>query len=174
MLFDLETRRSSKEVGGWANTHRMLLAVGVVLHLQEGRFETFREDRVHELIARLEGADLVVGFNIRRFDYPLLSAYTGIDYNRTLPTLDLLEDVHRTVGRRISMNDLARETLGVEKSADGLQSLEWVRQDRLDLVEAYCQRDVEILRDLYLYGRRLGYVLYRDRRNATLKLPVDW
>jgi len=174
MLFDLETRRSAKEVGGWANIHRMLLATGVVLHLEQGRFETFFEDRVLDLIERLERADLVVGFNIRRFDYPLLSAYTGIDYNRTLPTLDLLEEVHRQIGRRISLNDLARETLGEEKSADGLQSLEWVKQGRLDLVEEYCRHDVEILRDLYLFGRREGFVLYRDKRKRVLKLPVDW
>ncbi len=62
----------------------------------------------------------------------------------------------------------------MEKSADGLQSLEWVKQGRLDLVEEYCRRDVEILRDLYLYGRRMGYVLYRDRSDRKVKLEVDW
>ena len=129
---------------------------------------------MHDLIDRLRAADLVVGFNIRRFDYPLLSAYTGVDYNRALPTLDLLEEVHRQTRRRISLNDLARETLGQEKSADGLQSLQWVSEGRLDLVETYCRHDVEILRDLYLFGRRMGHVLYRDKRDRVLKLPVDW
>lgn len=174
VLFDLETQRSSREVGGWFNTHRMLIAVGVVCHLQEGRFETFFEDRTTDLIDRLTDADLVVGFNVRRFDYRVLEAYTGIDYNRKLPTLDLLEEVRRRTGRRIALNDLARETLGVGKSADGLQSLEWVRQGRLDLVEAYCRHDVEILRDLYLFGRRMGHILYRDREEQVLKLRVDW
>ena len=61
------------------------------------------------------------------------------------------------------------------KSADGLQSLEWVRQGRLDLVEQYCRRDVEILRDLYLHGRREGFLFYRDkRRDVRLKLGVEW
>ena len=44
----------------------------------------------------------------------------------------------------------------------------------MDLVEAYCRHDVELLRDLYLFGRRMGYVLYRDKKENTLKLPVDW
>jgi DEAD/DEAH box helicase domain-containing protein len=152
----------------------MLLAVGVVCHLQEGRFETFFEDRTLDLIERLDAADLVVGFNIRRFDYEVLSGYTGIDYNRKLPTLDLLEDVHQRAGRRIGLGALTRETLGVDKSADGLASVEWVREGRLDLVEQYCRRDVEIMRDLYLYGRRMGFVLYRDRDDRVLKLRVDW
>jgi DEAD/DEAH box helicase domain-containing protein len=73
------------------------------------------------------------------------------------------------------MGHLAQETLGVGKSADGLQSLEWVRQGRLDLVEAYCRKDVEILRDLYLHGRREGHLYYRDRnRDLRLKLGVEW
>jgi hypothetical protein len=103
VLFDLETQRSSKQVGGWDKSYRMLVAVGVVCHLQDGRFETFFEDRTVDLIERLDAADLVVGFNIKRFDYQVLEGYTGIDYNRKLPTLDLLEDVHRQAGFRISM-----------------------------------------------------------------------
>ena len=174
VLFDLETQRSSRQVGGWLNTHRMRVSVGVVCHLQEGRFETFFEDRTLDLIERLTAADLVVGFNIRRFDYEVLSGYTGIDYNRKLPTLDLLEDVHRQAGKRIGLNALARETVGAEKTADGLQSIEWVREGRLDLVEEYCRHDVEIMRDLYLFGRRMGYILYRDKSDRVLKLRVDW
>lgn len=174
VLFDLETRRSAAEVGGWGRAYRMLVAVGVVLQLEEGRFETFFEDRVGELIARLEAADLVVGFNVERFDYRVLSGYTGIDYRRRLPTLDLLQEVRRGLGFRLGLDHLARETLQVGKQADGLQSLEWVREGRLDLVEAYCRSDVELLRDLYLFGRRMGYLLYRDKQERRVKLPVDW
>ena len=88
--------------------------------------------------------------------------------------MDLLEEVHRSVGFRLSHNHLALETLEVERTADGLQSLEWVKQGRLDLVEEYCRKDVEILRDLYLHGRRVGHVFYRDRQKRKIKLPVDW
>jgi DEAD/DEAH box helicase domain-containing protein len=73
------------------------------------------------------------------------------------------------------MDHLAQETLGVGKSADGLQSLEWVKEGRFDLVEEYCRHDVEILRDLYLFGRREGYLLYRRKGgDACLRLPVEW
>jgi DEAD/DEAH box helicase domain-containing protein len=175
VLFDLETLRSAAEVGGWHKAHRMGIATGVVCWLEEGRFEVFPESAVHALSDALRAATLVIGFNIRRFDYKVLSGYTGMDYARLLPTLDLLEDVYARAGRRIGMGHLAQETLGTDKSADGLQSLEWVRQGRLDLVEAYCRKDVEILRDLYLYGRREGCLFFRDRRrDARIKLCVDW
>jgi DEAD/DEAH box helicase domain-containing protein len=175
LLFDLETLRSAADVGGWGNAHRMGVAVGVVCYLEEGRFEVFAEPRVRALVEALKSASLVIGYNVRRFDYRVLSGYTGEDYARLLPTLDLLEHVHSRLGFRVAMGHLAQETLGTPKSADGLQSLEWVRQGRLDLVEQYCRRDVEILRDLYLHGRREGFLLYRDRRrDVRLKLRVGW
>ncbi|HEX3130485.1 MAG TPA: DEAD/DEAH box helicase [Thermoanaerobaculia bacterium] len=175
ILFDLETLRGASEVGGWTNIHRMGLALGVLCHLEDGHFEVFHEGQIRDLIESLRRATLVIGFNSRRFDYRVLSGYTGEDYNRLLPTLDLLEDITRRIGFRVGMGHLAQETLGLGKSADGLQSLRWVREGRMDLVEQYCKKDVEILRDLYLHGRRERCLFYRDRqRDVRLKLPVEW
>jgi DEAD/DEAH box helicase domain-containing protein len=175
VLFDVETLRSAAEVGGFGNCHRMGVAIAVACFLEEGSFAAYGERQVHELATALRQATLVVGFNVKRFDFGVLAGYTGEDYCRTLPTLDLLEDVHLRLGFRVAMGRLALDTLGLGKSADGLQSLEWVKQGRLDLVEAYCRRDVEILRDLYLHGRREGCLFYHDqRRDVRLRLAVDW
>jgi len=173
VLFDVETRRSADEVGGWSKAHRMGIAVAVALHLEEGRFETFLEPDVPRLVAALKGAGLVVGYNSRRFDYAVLSGYTGEDYAKTLPTLDLLESLHARLRFRVGLGHVARETLGVDKSADGLVSLEWVRQGRLDLVEDYCRRDVELLRDVYLHGRREGHVVVATKA-GRIRVEVDW
>lgn len=175
VLFDVETKRGAADVGGWGNIHRMGLAVAVACHLEEGRFEVFREPDAARLAEVLAAATLVVGFNVKRFDYRVLAGYTGVDYARYLPTFDLLEELHRALGVRVGLNALAQATLGTGKSADGLQSLEWVRQGRLDLVEEYCRKDVEVLRDLYLHGRREGCVHLTDKRRGTaVRLRVEW
>ncbi len=175
VLFDLETILSAAQVGGWGNSHRMGISIAVAYHLEEERFEVFPEERVDDLHDTLRAADLVVGFNIRRFDYAVLSGYTGEDYARTLPTLDLLEEINHRLGFRLGLDHLAQETLGTAKSGDGLQCLEWVQAGRLDLVEPYCRKDVEILRDLFLHGRQEGCVYYRDRAgDRKLRLPVAW
>jgi DEAD/DEAH box helicase domain-containing protein len=157
----------------------MGVAIGVACVLEEGRFEVYDESQVRDLVALLKGADLVIGFNIRRFDYLVLSGYTGEDLNRLVPTFDLLEDIHRRLGFRCGLGALAQATLGTPKSADGLQSLDGVKHGRLDLVTDYCRKDVEILRDLYLFGRREGHVYYPDKKGPDkkgerLKLSVDW
>jgi len=153
----------------------MGVAIAVACFLEENRFEVYTEDRVWELAAALRSAKLVIGFNIVGFDYKVLNGYTGEDYRRSLTTLDLLQDIHKRLGKRLSLSHLCQETLGADKTADGLISLQWVKEGRLDLVEAYCRKDVELLRDLYLFGRREGYVLYRSKgAGKQRKLPVDW
>ena len=171
MMFDLETQRSAAEVGGWNNAHLMRLALAVIWDSADGRFHSFREAQVQELIARLSEADLVVGFNVVRFDYRVLRGYTDRDLAE-LPTFDLLDAVHTRMGFRVSLGHLGEETLGAVKSADGLQSLEWWKQGRIDEIERYCRQDVRILRDLFDHARSRGHLIFRTRRGERVKLPM--
>jgi DEAD/DEAH box helicase domain-containing protein len=173
VVFDLETLRSAEDVGGWRNTHLMGMAVGVILEVRSGKMLTCFEDAVDRLIDRLLAADLVVGFNHRRFDYRVLSNYRHVDW-KAIPSLDILEVVHRTLKHRLSLQHLAQETLGETKSADGLQSLQWVKEGRLDLVAEYCRRDVEVTYRLFAFGVRHGYLLYRNWSGERLRCPVNW
>nr|MDA3895225.1 hypothetical protein [Desulfobacteraceae bacterium] len=55
------------------------------------------EDDVPCLIDYLKALDLVIGFNIKRFDYNVLNGYSDFDF-LSLPTLDLLESIHHHLG----------------------------------------------------------------------------
>lgn len=173
VIFDVETQRSAKDVGGWHNTHLMRLALAVVYDVQSQQFETYLEDRAEALVERLCAASLVIGFNIRRFDYGVLAAYTPRKL-ASLPTFDLLEDIHSRLGFRLSLAHLGEETLGRSKTADGLQSLEWFKQGRIDEIETYCRADVALVRDLLEFAEREGHVRFRSRSGECLRLPVDW
>jgi DEAD/DEAH box helicase domain-containing protein len=173
ILLDIETQRSAEEVGGWHNTHLMRLALAVIYDAREGRFETYTEERATELLDRLFDADLVVGFNIRRFDYGVLGAYAARPLE-DLVTFDLLEDLHRRLGRRVSLAHLAEETLGAAKGGDGLQAIEWFRAGELERLETYCRRDVELVRDLLAYGEREQHVRIRTRDGVLVRVPVEW
>ena len=173
LIVDVETQRSAQEVGGWQNTHLMRLALAVVYDTGSGAFETYTERDAEALIERLFAAPAVVGFNVRRFDYAVLRAYTARRLE-DLPTFDLLEDVHRKLGYRLSLDHLARETLGRGKTGDGLQSLTWWREGRVDLIEAYCRKDVELTRDLMVFAARERHVLFQRKDGERVRLPVDW
>jgi DEAD/DEAH box helicase domain-containing protein len=173
LFFDLETQKSAEEVGGWQNLAAMKLALAVTFNDLNGRFKTYFEKDVNDLFLDLLTADRVVGYNIDRFDLPVLAGYTDRDLSR-VRTLDMLADIYRKLGFRLKLADVAKATLGVGKSADGLQSLQWWKEGKTDLIEQYCRRDVEVTRDVFLFGRNNGYVLYPDREGRSLRLPVDW
>jgi DEAD/DEAH box helicase domain-containing protein len=174
VAFDLETRRSAAEVGGWEQVARMGMALAVVQDLATGEARSYLEADAQALLVDLLSADLVIGYNVKRFDYTVLAAYAPEGALRRVPTLDLFEEIHRVLGFRVKLAAIAAATLGVTKSADGLQSLQWFREGRLDLIEEYCRLDVRLTADLYRFGLDHGYLLYPDRDGQAMRVPATW
>lgn len=172
-VFDIETRKSAEEVGGWHRADLMRVSVAVLYEHAEQRFSTFTEETIDAMIERLFALDLVVGFNNKRFDNKVLSAYTNRDL-ATLPSFDILEAVTERLGYRLSLDRLAEKTLQVKKDGDGLQALRWFRQGEMKKLAAYCQKDVEITRDLFLFGLRQQYLLFQNKAGHEVRLPVDF
>jgi DEAD/DEAH box helicase domain-containing protein len=173
VFFDLETQHSLQEVGGRRNIHRLGLSVAVTYSSDDGTFRRYTEDSVPELIVELQRADQVIGFNLLRFDYVVLSGYTSVQLSR-LPTVDMLDHIHRRLGFRVGLDSLTNATLGSSKSADGLQAVRWWKAGEMDKLLAYCEQDVEVTRLLYEFGRRHRYVQFRDRRHRLRQVPVNW
>ncbi|MFP4212982.1 MAG: DEAD/DEAH box helicase [Desulfohalobiaceae bacterium] len=172
-VLDLETQRSAQEVGGWKKAHKMGISCAVLWDSKQGKCFYYLEAQVPELVQHLQSLPLVVGFNLLRFDYQVLSGYNP-DRLQQLPTLDLLQEVYTRLGFRLSLQHLARTTLGVEKSADGLQALTWWQQGELQKIMDYCRQDVLITKDIYEFGRSQGYVLYQNKAGSLVRLPVQW
>jgi DEAD/DEAH box helicase domain-containing protein len=174
LYFDLETQKSATEVGGWQNIHLMMVSVAVLFDSLGDRFCIFTEDQIDGLIEHFEMADLVIGFNLKRFDYKVLESYICRELGK-IPAFDILEDIHNRLGHRLSLDHLAKETLNKEKSADGLQALEWFKAGEIEKLTEYCKRDVALTRDLFLHGLEKGYLVYRNKReNERVRLLVDW
>ena len=175
IFFDVETLRGADDVGGWNYINKMGLALAVTLDGATGAFRTWREDEAPALIDALLAADRVVGFNQDRFDLTVLSAYPGGRRLARVRSLDLLKEIQAVIGRRLGLAHLAEATLGAGKSADGLQSLVWVREGRFDLIERYCRDDVLLTAALWAHGRARGHVLARDKGTGrVLRIPVSW
>ncbi len=172
-VFDLETKRSAADVGGWHRASRMGMSVAVVYDSKLDSYSTYLEQEVAALISHLQQFDMVVGFNNRRFDNRVLSAYTSYPLQE-LPTMDILEHITSRLGYRLSLDRLAENSLGVKKTADGLQALKWYKEGRMDEIIDYCRRDVEITRDLYLYGLRNRYLLFNNKAGQVVRLPVSF
>ncbi len=172
-VLDLETQRSAAEVGGWNRADRMGISCGVLYDSKKDTFRAYLEDQIAGLIEDLQKIDLIVGFNIKRFDYLVLKGYSNFDFS-TLNTLDILEDIHSRLGFRLSLAHLAQETLGTTKQTDGLQALKWWREGRIRDIVDYCKKDVKLTRDLFLFGRQNRYLIFSNRGQKRMRVPVDW
>jgi len=172
-VLDLETQRSAAEVGGWHHADRMQISCGVLYDSQPDTFIEYFEDHIERLVEDLQRFDLIVGFNIKRFDYRVLQGYSDFDFS-TLNTLDILENIHSTLGFRLSLAHLARATLGATKQADGLQALQWWKEGRITEIVDYCKMDVKLTRDLFIFGRQNGYLIFINRDRKKVRIPVQW
>jgi len=172
-VFDLETQLSAAEVGGWHRADLMKISCAVLYDSKKDRFVDYLENRIPQFIKHLQTFDLVIGFNIKRFDYRVLKGYSNFNFDG-LNTLDILEEVKNHLGFRLSLAHLAEVSLGTQKTADGLQALRWWRQGRILEVIEYCRQDVRITRDLFRYGKKNKYLLFIDRSHQTVRIPVDW
>jgi len=126
-----------------------------------------------EFIEHLKRLDLVVGFNIKRFDYQVLTGYSEFDF-KSLQTLDILEDIYNHLGYRLSLAHLAEVTLEKKKTADGLQALRWWKEGRMQEIIEYCKADVAITKELFVYGRENSYLLFQNKAEKTVRIPVNW
>ncbi len=173
VYFDLETQRSAEEVGGWSNISRMGMSIGVLYSTARGQYRVYGEKHVNDLLQDLQRADLVVGFNNLRFDYEVLHAYTPLDL-RQLPTLDLMVDLQNTLQHRLSLDSIATATFGLEKTAEGLQAIQWFREGKLMEIAEYCCYDVKLTKLVHEYGVQCGEIFYNNRLGRKLSVAVSW
>ncbi len=174
VVFDLETQNLFEEVGGRNNIAALKMSCAVTWSSVKNDFTVYWEQDVPALVAELKSADRVVGFNVKGFDYEVLRPYVPNERLQFLPTLDLMDDLFRTLGFRLKLDAIARATLGETKTADGLQAVTWWREGRLDLLAEYCKMDVEVTRRIYEFGCANGYVHYFTRLGSKQKVQVNW
>jgi len=174
LVLDLETQKDFNEVDG----RRMeLLGVSVagVYSYAEDRYDAYLEaDLASKLGPRLKEAELVIGFNIRRFDMPVLQPYLPFSVS-TVPLLDIMEEIVKNLGHRVSLDSLAKATLGRGKSGSGLDALKWFKEGKFDLITKYCLDDVKLTKEVYDYGKEHGKLFVTSRfSEEKLHVPVFW
>ncbi len=173
VYFDLETQRSADEVGGWDNISRMGMSVAVTYNTASSEYRIYGEKQVDGLLRELQRADLVVGFNNLRFDYEVLHGYTALDL-RQLPTLDMLMVLQNQLQHRLSLDSIATATFGVEKTAEGMQAIQWFKEGKLMEIAEYCCYDVKLTKLVHEYGVQNRCVHYHNRFGKKLSVAVSW
>ena len=172
LVVDIETQKIAQDVGGWDHIDKLGVSVACAYDSKTGEFLAYRENELEKL-HKLCKERLVVGYNIIGFDLKVLSAY-GFDSKR-FDVFDIMLDVQQTSGWRfVKLDHIAQATLGTEKSADGLQAVEWYKQGEIEKIIEYCKKDVEITRDVFTYGMKNGHIKIAKSEANPATFPVQW
>lgn len=160
IVFDLETQNTFSEVGSNDST-ALDISVATVYDSETDRYTTVTVDEIDQLWPIIERADALVGYNSNHFDIPLLNKYYPGDLTQ-IKSIDLLEDIRLSLGRRLRLDSVAEATIGAKKSADGLQAVRWWREGKIKEIKKYCEQDVRVTKEVFEYARKHGHVKFKD------------
>jgi len=176
LVLDVETQKSFKEVGKSKAMSLSKLKVSVVCvydYLTEA-YSSYEEKEMTKFGERLQTADLIIGFNIRRFDMAVLQPYLFRPVEQ-FPVLDLLDDIETARGHRVSLDSVARATVKEGKSGDGAEALVLFKEGRMEELKKYCLDDVRLTKNVYEFGCKEGKIYFTSTWDfKTHEVPVNW
>ena len=173
LVLDLETQKTFDAVGR-DNFHKLKVSVVGVYDYLTDEYRTYEESEIPILETRLKDAELIIGFNIRRFDFAVLAPYLFLSVE-TLPMLDLMEEIEKVRGHRVALHSVAQATLGITKTGDGWNAVNLYEQGRMDELKRYCLNDVKLTKEVYEYGCRENRVFFISNRDwKKYEIPIAW
>ena len=183
VIFDIETQNWFDETGVDAPADLKVSVVSLYTrqldeNLQEvsGQMFSFWEKELDNMWKYFLSADRIIGFNSINFDVPVLCSYAPSGFSK-LPHFDIMDHVKAATGRRVSLNKIAKDTLGTAKTDSGANAvLYWQKHDRESLakLKSYCEADVAITRDIYDFGLKNKYLKFTDHWNNPRQIEVDF
>lgn len=183
VFFDCETKKFFDEVDGWDAAKLGVSVVSVYSRTVDekfnevsGRMESYWEAGFPTMWEVFAKADRIIGFNTISFDIPALSPYAPISFSK-LPHFDILARIKEVEGKRVSLDSIARGTLGTHKSDTGENAIKyWNAGDHesLSKLKEYCEDDVVLTRDIYDHAFKTGFLKYVDFWNEIHEVKLDF
>lgn len=167
IVFDIET------VGNIRDYSSLKVTVVSIYEYATQQYRSFDEHQLGDLWPILEKADRLIGYNSLGFDIPVLNNFYPGDL-ATIPHLDLLQVIKESSGKRYKLDDIAKATLQIQKSADGLQAMRWYEEGKIDEIKKYCEQDVKVTMEVYEYGKKNHMLYYPTLTGEILPIAVDF
>lgn len=172
-VLDVETQKGFNEVDR-KKLHLLKISVACVYDSKTDSYIGYEEKELTRLEELLKQVDLIVGFNIRDFDMEVLAPYFASSV-KNLPVLDLLVEIEKVRGHRVSLQSVAQATLQLSKSGSGWDAIRLFKEGRMEELKKYCFDDVKITKEVYEYGVKHGKVSFISNRDyQTHEIPIDW
>ncbi len=170
IVFDIETANTFHDVGKNEPEALDISVVGIYDSMTDS-YNSYLGHELGRLWPIMEQADSIVGFNSDYFDIPILNKYYSGDLKK-IKSIDLMQEVRKVLGRRVSLANVAKATIGESKTGDGLQAITWWRNGEIEKLTKYCIQDVRITKKLYEYALKNGFLKIKDGLKE-IKIPLE-
>ncbi len=173
VVIDIETKNTFADVGR-DNFGGLNISVVGVYSYNKDSYVAYDEHQLAELGELMKNTGLLIGFSITRFDLPVMAKHYDFDLF-AIPRLDILYEIELQIGKRISLDLLAKENLGYGKTGHGIDAPILYGEGKMDELKKYCLNDVKVTKELYDLGKKQGFLNIPVRNSSTPeKATFDW
>ncbi len=170
IVFDIETENIFD--AGSMNTDNLKISVVGAYNFRNNKYTAYTVDELDNLWKDIKDSQMLVGFNSNKFDIPILQRYADFDIKKEIKSIDILEEIKRSFGRRIKLDLIAKGTLGKGKSGHGLKAVDLWKEGKYEEVKKYCLDDVKITKEVYEYALKYGKLKFEDL-GAIYEMTID-
>ncbi len=167
IVFDIETKNSFEEVGCYNNLKDLEVSVACFYSYKEDKYFCLEEKELKEFEEYLKKTELLIGFSSKRFDIPVLEKYFNFNLN-ALPHFDILEEIEKSLGRRVGLGVLAEANIGSGKLSNGAEAINMYKRGEIAALKEYCLQDVKITKEIFELIKKQGYLWVPQKNNPEM------
>lgn len=183
LIFDLETKKWFDETGttdpgdlGVSIVSAYFRQLDATFNEVSGQIMSFWERDFDKMWKYFFDSDRIIGFNSIHFDVPALRPYAPKGF-KDLPHFDILSEIKDESGHRVSLNRVAKDTIGEEKIDKGENATQYFQNgddQSLRQLCKYCEADVILTKKVYDFGFKNKLLKYTDYWNNARTVNVDF
>jgi DEAD/DEAH box helicase domain-containing protein len=171
IVFDIETKNLLSDPDVLNNLLKLNISVVGAYSYNQDKYLVFEEHELPVLEEMMKNAGLIIGFYSKKFDVPVLNKYFKFNLE-AIPHYDILDEIEKVWGRRISLDLLGEANLGLKKSGHGLDAIDWWNNGEIQKLKDYCVQDVKITKEIFdLIGKQK--YLWIPQRNVPEMAKVS-
>ncbi|RJQ14837.1 hypothetical protein C4553_00045 [Candidatus Parcubacteria bacterium] len=175
IVLDLETKKDFREIGSKRKPGLLGVSVVGIYDYTDNKYKTFEESQIWELENILVSSPMIIGFNIKGFDFLVLEPYLKQVKIKDINSVDIMEEIARYSGFRVSLDSVSMATLKQSKTASGMEALNLYKQGKIEELKDYCLNDVRLTKEIYEFGLKNKFVFIKSRDGVLdHKIPVSW
>lgn len=169
---DGERLHDFKYCAGWTDYVGMGFACAAIYDTARGEYRIFDEFMLDDLKNRLDRTDVVVGYNILRFDNNVLAPFDIVIPEKK--SYDLLAEIARAAGtpndfKGLSLNAVCEANFKTQKTGDGADAPKLYQQKRFGELFDYCLADVRLTKKLFDRVMEMGHII-NPRNNQWIRV----